>query len=199
MRRALSLLVPVLPVLPVLLAGWVACSRVEEPDPVPRPASASATAATPASAPGSASALGSASAPAPAPASASASASTSSSAATLSPTIFDGTWVFSRFDLTDPGTAAKWSALPADAQADVVANAPQATLILTKGTITTKLSGVADQKSTFTVASSASDKELVIATSDQGRKRLRLLNDGAMRVEDLDAKDSFVTIFVRKK
>jgi hypothetical protein len=187
MRRALGL---------VLFA--LACSRVEEPDPTPHaPPSASASV----SAVATASASASASAPAPAsvsaPAGASASASTSASA--LAPTIFDGTWVFSRFDMTDPATAAKWSALPADAQADVLANAPQATLIVAKGSITTKLTGVADQKSTFTVASSASEKEIVITTSDQGRKRLRLLNDGAMRVEDLDKKDSFVTIFVRKK
>jgi hypothetical protein len=113
--------------------------------------------------------------------------------------VFDGTWVFSRFDLNDKPTAAKWSALDADAQADILSNAPQATLILSKGSIVTKLTGVPDKKSSFTVASSANEKEIVIATSDEGRKKLSLSSDGAMRVEDLDKKDSFVTIFVRKK
>jgi hypothetical protein len=174
----------------VLALSLFACSRVEEPNPAPR-ASASATAS--ASAPATASTSASASSSAPA------SATASASAATIAPTVFDGTWVFSRFDLTDAATAAKWSGIPADAQAEILSNAPQATLVLAKGTIVTKLTGVPDKRSTFTVASSASEKEIVIATSDEGRKRLRLLNDGAMRVEDLDAKDTFVTIFVRKK
>jgi hypothetical protein len=179
-------------------AAPFACSRVEEPNPAPR---ASASASASASAPPTTSATVSTSAPVTASpsASTSATASASASAAAIAPTVFDGTWVFSRFDLTDPATAAKWSGIPADAQAEILSNAPQATLVLSKGTIVTKLTGVPDKRSTFTVASSASEKEIVIATSDEGRKRLRLLNDGAMRVEDLDAKDTFVTIFVRKK
>jgi len=205
MRRALVVAGSTL-VLAVMVAASAACSRVEEPDASSHATSPSASVMSATSAPIDAAGAPSVS---PIPSTAPldpfgkppASASASSSADALASTAFDGTWVFERFDLEDPATAAKWSAIPADAQADVLANAPQATLVISKGTIVTKLAGVPDKRSTFTVVSSTSGndpKEIVIATSDEGKKRLRLLPYGAMRVEDLDKKDSFVTIFVPK-
>ncbi len=108
-----------------------------------------------------------------------------------------GVWGFSRFDLTDPATASKWNAIPPTMQQDILAEAPKAAIELQPGVLITRLVGVPDRKATWTVESETAD-ELVIKTSDEGRKKIRFPEPDAMRIEDLDKKDSFVTIFARK-
>lgn len=108
-----------------------------------------------------------------------------------------GLWGFSRFDLTHPATASKWNAIPPTMQQDILAEAPKASIELLPGVLITRLVGVPDRKATWTVESETAD-ELVIKTSDEGRKKIRFPEPDAMRIEDLDKKDSFVTIFARK-
>lgn len=113
-----------------------------------------------------------------------------------------GAWGFSRFDLDDAGTKARWTAVPPDLQKEILKSAPEAWLFVGKDTMVTRLNGVPEKKSTFTVeAESAAFPAgtIVVKTSDEGRKAIRLLDADTMRVEDLDKKDSFVTVFARKK
>jgi hypothetical protein len=113
-----------------------------------------------------------------------------------------GAWGFSRFDLDDAGTKARWSAVPPDLQKEILKTAPEAWLFVGKDTLITRLNGVPEKKSTYTLeAESAAFPKgtVVVKTSDEGRKAIRLLDADTMRVEDLDKKDSFVTVFARKK
>ena len=113
-----------------------------------------------------------------------------------------GAWGFSRFDLDDAGTKARWSAVPPDLQKEILKTAPEAWLFIAKDTMVTRLNGVPEKKSTYTIEgeSAAFPKgTLVVKTNDEGRKAIRMLDADTMRVEDLDKKDAFVTIFARKK
>jgi hypothetical protein len=113
-----------------------------------------------------------------------------------------GAWGFARFDLDDAGTKTRWSAVPPDLQKEILKTAPEAWLFVGKDTMVTRLNGVPEKKSTYTVeAESAAFPKgtVVVKTNDEGRKAVRMLDPDTMRVEDLDKKDSFVTIFARKK
>ena len=113
-----------------------------------------------------------------------------------------GAWGFARFDLDDAGTKARWSAVPPDLQKEILKSAPEAWLFIGKDTMVTRLNGVPEKKSTYTVeADSAAfpPGTVVVKTNDEGRKAIRFLDVDTMRVEDLDKKDSFVTVFARKK
>lgn len=215
--RSLSLVV-------VCVALPLSCARRAEPDPPSKPttvAAADSNATTPTtlplpvalqgasqlatstSAPPSPSSGASTKGSASASPSASASASSGSSAEgnPLAPRLL-GVWVFSRFDLDDPGTKARWSAVPLDDQKDILAAAPQATLTITKDTLATHLADVPEKKSTYTLeppAPGAPEGVVILKTSDEGRKKVSFPDAVTMRVEDLDKKDSFVTLFVRKK
>ena len=113
-----------------------------------------------------------------------------------------GAWGFSRFDLDDAGTKARWSAVPPDLQKEILKSAPEAWLFIGKDTMVTRLNGVPEKKSTFTVEPESAafpPGTVVVKTNDEGRKAIRFLDVDTMRVEDLDKKESFVTIFARKK
>lgn len=167
-------------------------------------ASSQATAPAP-TPPGLASALASAvsSITAPAPtASASLSAVLSASAApnTLGPlaTRMLGMWGFAAFDLNDPDTNLKWSLIPAADQKDILAEAPKATIEFTPQKLISRLQGVPDKTSTWTLESETAT-EVVIKTNDDGRKRIKFPMADAMRIEELDKKGAFVTLFARRK
>ncbi|GAC1351558.1 MAG: hypothetical protein NVS3B20_01070 [Polyangiales bacterium] len=115
-------------------------------------------------------------------------------------TQFVGGWVFSRFDETDPGTRERWSKVPKEIQQEILTEAPKAILEVTKDAMIKHLQGVPDQRSAYMVegAGVLNPESLVIRTVDEGRKDIRFGSADTMRVEDLDKKDSFVTIFVRK-
>jgi hypothetical protein len=146
----------------------------------------------------SASAVPSGSVSAAPSASLSALASASASAAPLSPlaTKLLGAWVFSKFDLSDASTDAKWKAVPADVQKEILKEAPKASIEFTPTHIVSRLSGVPDKKSTWSVESEV-DGELTIKTSDDGRKKLKFVGD-ELRIVDIDKKDAFVSLFARK-
>lgn len=131
--------------------------------------------------------------------SASASASASAPAVPLSPlaTKLLGAWVFSKFDLSDASTAAKWKAVPEAIQKEILKEAPKASIEFTPTHIVSRLSGVPDKKSTWSVESEAPDGELTIKTSDDGRKKLKLVGED-LRIVDVDKKDAFVSLFARK-
>jgi hypothetical protein len=151
---------------------------------------------------GSASALPSASNSAAPSASLSALASASASASAvpvvLSPmaTKLLGAWTFSKFDLTDASTATKWKAVPEAVQKEILKEAPKASIEFTPTHIVSRLSGVPDKKSTWSVESET-DGELTIKTSDDGRKKLKFVGE-ELRIVDVDKKDAFVSLFARK-
>jgi len=129
---------------------------------------------------------------------ASTSPSTSASAHAAGPlaTKLVGYWVFANFDLTDAPTAAKWSAIPETMQKEILAEAPKATIEFTKDKLISRLSGVPDKSSAWT-AESEDPNDLVIKTSDEGRKKIRFVTPDQIRIEELDKKGSFVTLFAR--
>jgi hypothetical protein len=129
---------------------------------------------------------------------ASAAASSSAAPVVLSPmaTKLLGAWVFSKFDLTDAGTEAKWKAVPADVQKEILKEAPKASIEFTPTHIVSRLPGVPDKKSTWSVESET-DGEITIKTSDDGRKKLRFVGE-ELRIVDVDKKDAFVSLFARK-
>jgi hypothetical protein len=132
-------------------------------------------------------------------ASASASAAASVPVVPLSPlaTKLLGAWVFSKFDLSDASTATKWKAVPEAIQKEILKEAPKASIEFTPTHIVSRLSGVPDKKSTWSVESEAPDGELTIKTSDDGRKKLKFVGDD-LRIVDVDKKDAFVSLFARK-
>ncbi|MBI2395694.1 MAG: hypothetical protein HYV09_39375 [Deltaproteobacteria bacterium] len=158
------------------------------------PQNAEALASAIASASASPSPSGSASVSASA--SASASASTSATAGPLAKRLV-GPWVFSRFDLSDPATAKKWGEVPKEMQKDILAEAPKATIEFTPTKLVSRLAGVPDKTTTW-VPESETDGELVIKTGDEGRKKIRFPDADTMRIEELDKKGAFVTVFARK-
>lgn len=131
-------------------------------------------------------------------ASASASASASAAPVVLSPmaTKLLGAWMFSKFDLSDASTATKWKAVPEAVQKEILKEAPKASIEFTPTHIVSRLSGVPDKKSTWSVESET-DGELTIKTSDDGRKKLKFVGD-ELRIVDIDKKDAFVSLFARK-
>jgi len=203
--------------------GPIACGRREEPTPAPAsttiaPAasgsvgalaalqSAAAIASSPLNDPpqnpGSlATVIASASAPASAAPSASASTSAStagSSAPGPLGTRLVGGWVFSKFDLTDAATAQKWNAVPPTMQKDILAEAPKASIEFTAQKLITRLAGVPDKTTSWATESEASDA-LVIKTGDEGRKKISFPETDVVRIEELDKKGAFVTLFSRRK
>lgn len=126
-----------------------------------------------------------------------ASASASTSASALSPLASRvvGVWTFARFDLTDVATNTKWKAIPEDVQKQILEEAPKASIEFTPTQIVSRLSGVPDHKSAWSVESETAT-ELTIKSGD-GRKKLRFVDD-LLRVEELDKKDQFVSLFARK-
>ncbi|MGZ3420525.1 MAG: hypothetical protein ACXVEF_41055 [Polyangiales bacterium] len=152
----------------------------------------------------SASAIPSASTSASAFASIASSASASSSGSASAPPVplsplatkLLGTWIFTKFDLTDASTAAKWKAVPEPMQKEILKEAPKASIEFTSTHIVSRLSGVPDKKSTWSVESEA-DGEITIKTSDDGRKKLKFVGDD-LRIVDIDKKDAFVSLFARK-
>lgn len=116
-----------------------------------------------------------------------------------------GFWAFSHFDLNDPNTKTLWEAVPADMKKEVLDSAPQATLEITRDTFVMRLLGVPEKKNPFTIdpALSASAVggafDTVTLMTDNGRKRVRVIDNDTIRVEELDRKEDFVTIFARKK
>lgn len=146
-----------------------------------------------------ASAAPSASASAASPiASASTSASTAASTTAPGPlaTKLVGYWMFAKFDLTDAATASKWNAIPESMQKEILAEAPKATIEFTKDKLISRLTGVPDKISTWSVESE-DPNDLVIKTSDEGRKKIRFATPDQIRIEELDKKGSFVTLFAR--
>ena len=126
----------------------------------------------------------------------SASASTSASAPGPIATKLVGYWVFFNFDLTDASTSAKWNAVPPTMQKDILAEAPKATIEFTRDKLISRLSGVPDKTSTWVIESEDAN-DLVIKTSDEGRKKIRFVAPEQIRIEELDKKGSFVTLFAR--
>jgi len=124
------------------------------------------------------------------------SASASASAPGPLATKLVGYWVFSNFDLTDPSTAAKWNAVPATMQKEILAEAPKATIEFTKDKLISRLSGVPEKTSTWSIETE-DPNDLVIKTSDEGRKKIRFPTPDQIRIEELDKKGSFVTLFAR--
>lgn len=116
-----------------------------------------------------------------------------------------GIWVFSRFDLDDPETKARWDPIPAEQKKEVLDSAPEAILEITRDTLVMRLLGVPDHKSGFTVdPMPAASKvggpfDTVTLMSTEGRKRIRVVDDQTLRIEELDKKESFVAYFTRKK
>lgn len=109
-----------------------------------------------------------------------------------------GLWGFAAFDLSDPDTAAKWKSVPETMQKEIIAEAPKATIEFTSTKLISRLHGVPDKTSTWTVETET-DKEVVIKTSDEGRKRITFPLTDAIRIEELDKKGAFVTLFARRK
>jgi len=132
---------------------------------------------------------------APAP-SMSVSASASANAPGPLATKLVGYWVFSAFDLTDASTSAKWNAVPPTMQKEILAEAPKATIEFTKDKLISRLTGVPDKTSTWTIESE-DPNDIVIKTSDEGRKKIRFTAADQIRIEELDKKGSFVTLFAR--
>lgn len=217
-----SLRGPLFVALSLLGCGFGACKRHEEPDP-PKAAppasvpsstagalaalqSAAALASSPTNDPpqnpGSlASALASATAPSTsASASASTSASASASGLPAGPlgVRLVGNWVFAKFDLTDPATAEKWKAIPPGTQSDILQEAPKASIEFTPQKLITRLTGVPDKTTTWAIESE-SESALVIKTGDEGRKKISFPDPDTARIEELDKKGAFVTLFGRKK
>jgi len=92
--------------------------------------------------------------------------------------------------------------VPFDDQKAVLAEAPKATLEITKDALITRLLGAPDDTTPYTIEPPPADATvdtIVIKTTKQGRKRIDLVDAQTMRVEDLDKKDRMVTLFVRKK
>jgi hypothetical protein len=108
-----------------------------------------------------------------------------------------GTWTFARFDLEDPATAAKWKAIPKADQDEILREAPKALLRFEEGRLITRLEGVPDRIATFTVAE-ATERTIVIAVSDEGRKEIAFDAAGTMRIRDLEGSAGFATFFARK-
>ena len=111
-----------------------------------------------------------------------------------------GAWRFSRFDLDDAKTKARWVTIAPSLQHDILEEAPEAILMIGKDTIVKRLEGVDDAQNSFTVDLSASTPGALVirmATSDEGRKRISFKDAATLRIEDLDKDDSFVTLFVR--
>jgi hypothetical protein len=114
-------------------------------------------------------------------------------------------WVFSRFDLDDPSTKARWDPIPAEQKKEVLDAAPDAILEIKSDALVMRLLGVPDHTSAFTVdpmpaASTAGGAfDTVTLMTTEGRKRVRVVDDQTLRIEELDKKDSFVAFFTRKK
>jgi hypothetical protein len=109
-----------------------------------------------------------------------------------------GGWVFSRFDLADEATAQKWNAIPPTLQQDILAEAPKASIEFTAQKLVTRLAGVPD-KTTSWATESESEGALVIKTGDEGRKKITFPGADTVRIEELDKKGAFVTLFARRK
>jgi hypothetical protein len=148
-----------------------------------------------ASALGSALALPIASASASIVASASASAAPAPGAQAMK---LVGLWGFAAFDLSDPDTSTKWKSVPETMQKEILAEAPKATIEFTSTKLISRLSGVPDKTSMWQVETE-SDKEVVIKTNDEGRKKITFPMPDAIRIEELDKKGAFVTLFARRK
>ncbi len=109
-----------------------------------------------------------------------------------------GLWGFAAFDLSDADTATKWKSVPETMQKEILAEAPKATIEFTSTKLISRLHGVPDKTSMWTVETET-DKEVVIKTSDEGRKRITFPMTDAIRIEELDKKGAFVTLFARRK
>lgn len=111
-----------------------------------------------------------------------------------------GTWKFSGFDQSDPGTKAFWSSMPGVAQGELLSEASKATLIITPTELVTKVAG--DQlRVPYTVeaaAPGAPGDQLVLKTKD-GRKGVRFTDakQGVVRVVELDSPKAPVAFFAR--
>jgi hypothetical protein len=111
-----------------------------------------------------------------------------------------GTWKFSGFDLSDPGTKSFWTGMAGVAQGELLSEASKATLIITPAELVTRVAG--DQlRVPYTVeaidAGAASD-ELVLKTKD-GRKGVRFTDAkrGVIRVVELESPKAPVAFFAR--
>lgn len=109
-----------------------------------------------------------------------------------------GVWGFAAFDLTDEKTAAQWKAIGPQMQKDILAEAPKASLEFTTQKLISRLQGVPDKSTSWLLESETAD-ELVIKTTDEGRKRIKFPMADAMRVEELDKKEAPITLFARRK
>jgi hypothetical protein len=107
-----------------------------------------------------------------------------------------GRWTFAKFDLTDAPTAEKWNAIPPTMQKDILAEAPKASIEFTAQKLITRLAGVPDKTTTW-ATESETPEALVIKTGDEGRKKISFPDADTARIEELDKKGSFVTLFAR--
>lgn len=111
-----------------------------------------------------------------------------------------GTWKFSGFDMSDPGTKSFWSSMPPATQTELLTEASKATLIITPTELVTKVAG--DQlRVPYTVeaaAAGAPGDQLVLKTKD-GRKGVRFTDakQGVVRVVEIDSPKAPVAFFAR--
>lgn len=135
-----------------------------------------------------------------APPAPSAAPSVSESAPVEPKTALVGTWKFSGFDVSDPGTKSFWTSMPGVAQGELLTEASKATLIITPAELVTKVGG--DQlRVPYTVeaaAPGAPGDQLVLKTKD-GRKGVRFTDAkrNVVRVVELDSPTAPVAFFAR--
>jgi hypothetical protein len=112
-----------------------------------------------------------------------------------------GIWGFAAFDLTDEKTKKQWDAIGPTMQKDILAEAPKASMEFTASKLITRLQGVPDKTTTWSIESETAD-EVVIKTADEGRKKIKFPLQGsadAMRVEELDKVNAPITLFAKRK
>jgi hypothetical protein len=134
-------------------------------------------------------------------ASAAPSASESAAPAPIDPkAALVGTWKFSGFDMSDPGTKSFWSTMPPATQTELLTEASKATLMITPTELVTRVAG--DQlRVPYTVeaaAAGAPGDQLVLKTKD-GRKGVRFTDakQGVVRVVEIDSPKAPVAFFAR--